>query len=70
MDPLDRDPLERDLRDLLTDDRLTLPTHRVGIPAIRAGVTRRRRRAAAGAVAATAVVAVVVGSAALSHPRC
>ena len=70
MDPLDRDPLERDLRDLLTDDRLTLPTHLVGIPAIRAGVTRRRRRrAAAGAVAATAVVAVVVGSAALSHPE-
>lgn len=47
MDPLDRDPLERDLRDLrdlLTDDRLALTTHLVRIDAVHAGATRRRRR--------------------------
>jgi hypothetical protein len=69
MDPLDRDPLERDLRDLLTDDRLALPSHWVGIDAIRAGATRRRhRRAAVTAVAGAVVVAAVAGSAFLAHP--
>ncbi len=69
MDPLDRDPLERDLRDLLTDDRLALPSHWVGIDAIRAGATRRRhRRAAVTAVAGAVVVAAVAGSALLAHP--
>jgi photosystem II stability/assembly factor-like uncharacterized protein len=69
MDPLDRGPLERDLRDLLTDDRLALPTHWVGIDAIRAGATRRRRRrAAVTAVAGAVVVAAVAGSALLAYP--
>ncbi len=71
MDPLDRDPLERDLRDLMTDDRLALPTHLVRVDAVHAGATRRRRRrAAVTAVAGAVVVVAVAGSAFLAHqPR-
>ncbi len=71
MDPLDRDPLERDLRDLITDDRLALPTHLVRVDAVHAGATRRRRRrAAVTAVAGAVVVVAVAGSAFLAHqPR-
>ena len=69
MDPLDRDPLERDLRDLLTDDRLALPTHWVSVDRVHAGaIRRRRRRAAVTAVAGAVVVAAVAGSAFLAHP--
>lgn len=66
MDPLD--PLERELRDLLTDERLALPTHLVGLDRVRAGVTRRRRRrAAVTAAAAVLVTGAVAGSATLAH---
>jgi photosystem II stability/assembly factor-like uncharacterized protein len=69
VDPLDRDPLERDLRDLLTDDRLALPTHWVSVDRVHAGaIRRRRRRAAVTAVAGAVVVAAVAGSAFLAHP--
>jgi hypothetical protein len=69
MDPVDRDPLERDLRDLLTDDRLALPTHWVSVDGVHAGATRRRRRrAAVTAVAGAVVVAAVAGSALPAHP--
>jgi hypothetical protein len=69
MDPLDRDPLERDLRDLLTDERLALPTQWVRVDRVHAGATRRRRRrAAAVSVVGAVVVAAVAGSAFLAHP--
>jgi hypothetical protein len=69
MDPLDRDPLERDLRDLLTDDRLALSTRWVSVDRVHAGATRRRRRrAAAVSVVGAVVVAAVAGSAFLAHP--
>jgi hypothetical protein len=68
MDPLD-EPLERDLRSLLTDDRLALPTHLVDVHEVHAGATRRRRRRAAGtAVAGAVLVAAVAGSVLLAYP--
>jgi photosystem II stability/assembly factor-like uncharacterized protein len=66
VDPLD--PLERDLRDLLTDERLALPAHLVGLDRVRAGVARRRRRRTAVTAAAAALVVGAVGvSASLAH---
>jgi hypothetical protein len=50
------DPLERELRDLLTSDRRDLPASLVPLDRVHAGASRRRRRRAAVASAATAVV--------------
>ncbi len=59
------DPLERELRDLLTSDRRDLPASLVPLDRVHAGASRRRRRRAAVASAATAVaVLAVAGTAA------
>ena len=59
------DPLERELRDLLTSDRRELPASLVPLDRVHAGASRRRRRRAAVASAATAVaVLAVAGTAA------
>ena len=54
------DPLERELRDLLTSDRRDLPASLVPLDRVHAGASRRRRRRAAVASAATAVVVLAV----------
>jgi hypothetical protein len=54
------DPLERELRDLLTSDRGDLPASLVPLDRVHAGASRRRRRRAAVASAATAVVVLAV----------
>jgi hypothetical protein len=54
------DPLERELRDLLTSDRRDLPASLVSLDRVHAGASRRRRRRAAVASAATAVVVLAV----------
>jgi len=59
------DPLERELRDLLTSDRRDLPVSLLPLDRVHAGASRRRRRRAAVASAATAVaVLAVAGTAA------
>jgi hypothetical protein len=59
------DPLERELRDLLTSDRRDLPASLVPLDRVHAGASRRRRNRAAVASAATAVaVLAVAGTAA------
>jgi hypothetical protein len=59
------DPLERELRDLLTSDRRDLPASLVPLDRVHAGASRRRRRRAAAASAVTAVaVLAVAGTAA------
>jgi hypothetical protein len=54
------DPLERELRDLLTSDRRDLPASLVPLDRVHAGASRRRRRRAAVASVATAVVVLAV----------
>jgi photosystem II stability/assembly factor-like uncharacterized protein len=54
------DPLERELRDLLTSDRHNLPASLVALDRVHAGASRRRRRRATVASAATAVVVLAV----------
>lgn len=61
MGPVDRDPLERGLRDLLTDDRLALPPHLVDVAALHTGAARRRRRRAAAAVTAGVTGVLLLG---------
>ena len=63
------DPLERELRDLLTSDRRELPASLVPLDRVHAGAIRRRRRRAAVASAAAAVVVLAVaGTAAGAGP--
>ena len=59
------DPLERELRDLLTSDRRDLPASLVPLDRVHAGASRRRRRRAALASVATAVVALAVAGTAV-----
>ena len=54
------DQLERALRELLTDDKLSLPTRPGAVAAVHDGVRRRRRRRTAAAV--TSIATVVAGS--------
>ena len=59
------DPLERELRDLLTSDRHDLPASLVPLDRVHTGASRRRRRRAAVASALTAVaVLAAAGTAA------
>ena len=66
MDPVNPDPLERDLRDLLSHDRLSLPGDLVALERVHAGAGRRRRRRAVASVAAGVVlVAAAAGTVAV-----
>lgn len=62
------DPLERDLRDLLSHDRVSLPSGLVPLDRIHAGAARRRRRRAVASVAG-AVVLVAAAAGALGVVR-
>ena len=53
------DPLERELRDLLSSDRLDLPASTVPLSGVHAGAVRRRHRRTALVSAAGALVLVV-----------
>jgi hypothetical protein len=54
------DPLERELRDLLTSDRRDLPATLVPLDRVHAGASRRRRRRRVAVVATATVVALAV----------
>lgn len=55
------DHLERDLRGVLSDDRLSLPSHLVDLDHVRSGARRRRRRTAVAAAVAALAAASVAG---------
>jgi hypothetical protein len=56
------DPLEDDLRDLLTDQRHALPTDLVRLARVHAGASRRRRRRAVATSAAAVLLVAVAGT--------
>jgi hypothetical protein len=56
------DPLEDDLRDLLTDQRHALPTDMVRLARVHAGASRRRRRRAVATSAAAVLLVAVAGT--------
>jgi hypothetical protein len=56
------DPLEDDLRDLLTDQRHALPTDMVRLARVHAGASRRRRRRAVATSAAAVLLVAVAGA--------
>jgi hypothetical protein len=56
------DPLEDELRDLLTDRRHALPTDMVRMARVHAGATRRRRRRAVATSAAAVLLVAVAGT--------